>query len=135
MAFRYADFLARSVVECAGFYFGYVMADDAVDRTASRVDGGLLFLLENSLRMAAMAPECVKVFSSRIAPKMIPRLAPVRIRPCSVDARTRLKVITHAVSTITAALMGTTGIARRAGQLKATSRMAARISGKKGKQG
>ena len=43
--------------------------------------------------------------------------------------------VKHVARTITAALMGTTGIARRAGQLKATSRMAASISGKKGKQG
>lgn len=46
-------------------------------------------------RIAVMPPECLRVFSSRIAPKMIHSTPTVMIRPCTVEASTRLRLMSH----------------------------------------
>jgi len=57
---------------------------------------GLMVL--NPARMAVMPPECLRVLSSRMAPKMIHSSPRVISRPCSVEARMRLKLISQANS-------------------------------------
>ncbi|MNC18528.1 hypothetical protein D3C75_664300 [compost metagenome] len=46
-------------------------------------------------RIAVMPPECLRVLSSRMAPKMIHSTPMVMIRPCTVEASTRLRLISH----------------------------------------
>ena len=88
-------------------------------------------MLAKPPRMALMAPECFSVLSSKIAPKMIHNTAPVRIRPCSIDAMTRLTDMPQALRAITTLRISTAGMARLAGQLKPTSSTAASTSGAK----
>ncbi len=47
-------------------------------------------------RMAVIPPECLRVFSSRIAPKMIHSRPRVISRPCRVEASTRLRLMSQA---------------------------------------
>ena len=88
-------------------------------------------MLAKPPRMALMAPECFRVLSSKIAPKMIHKIAPVSTKPCRLDARTRLKVMSQAVSAISTVTSKTIGIARLAGQFRPTSSTAASTSGTK----
>ena len=48
-------------------------------------------------RIAVMPPECLRVLSSRMAPKMIHSTPPVITRPWTVEARMRLKLMSHTV--------------------------------------
>ncbi len=61
-------------------------------------------MLTKSARMVVMAPEFCSVFRSRIAPKIIHNTATVIRAPCNVDARTRVKLISHTVSAMAAAV-------------------------------
>jgi hypothetical protein len=54
---------------------------------------------------------------------------PVRIKPCRVDAITRLKGISQAIRAIIAVTINVSGITRRAGQLHPTSSATANMSG------
>ncbi|MNF15918.1 hypothetical protein D3C80_2187200 [compost metagenome] len=60
---------------------------------------------------------------------MIQRIAAVRIRPCKVEARTRLNDMSQASRPISAVSRKTTGMAYLAGQRKPTSNMPASTSG------
>ena len=86
---------------------------------------------EKPLRMAAIPPECFRVLSSRMAPKMIHRIATVRINPCRVEARTRVKVMSQATRAISAVTRKTMGMATLAAMRMPISRMPASMSGTK----
>ncbi|MOA02701.1 hypothetical protein D3C78_1221670 [compost metagenome] len=88
-------------------------------------------ILAKPWRMALIPPECLRVLSSRMAPKMIQRIAAVRIRPCSVEATTRLRVMSQAVRPMTAVMTNTSGMAYLAGQRKPISSTPASTSGTK----
>ena len=85
---------------------------------------------EKPLRMAVIPPECFSVLSSKIAPKIIHSRPAVWMRPCTVDAATRLNDISHAVRPIMAAVRKTIGIAILAGILKPMSKIPASNSGR-----
>jgi len=87
--------------------------------------------LEKPRRIELIPPECFNVLSSRIAPKMIQRIAAVRIRPCKVEAMTRLRVMSQASRPISAVRTNTSGMAYLAGQRKPISSTPASTSGTK----
>ena len=66
---------------------------------------------EKPLRIALMPPECLRVLSSRMAPKMIHRIETVRIRPWKVEASTRVALISQANRAIRAVTTNTIGMA------------------------
>ncbi len=84
-------------------------------------------------RMAVMPPECFKVFSSRMAPKMIHNRPRVITRPCSVEAMIRLKVMSQTNSPMAVVNRYTSGMARLAGQRSPISMTAASRMGVKAK--
>ncbi|MCY1547023.1 hypothetical protein D9M68_830560 [compost metagenome] len=47
-------------------------------------------------RIAVIPPECFRVFSSRMAPKMIQSTPAVITRPCRVEASMRLRLMSQA---------------------------------------
>ncbi len=84
-------------------------------------------------RMAVMPPECLRVFSSRIAPKMIHNRPSVITRPCSVEAMMRLTLMSQTNSPMAAVNRKTSGMARLAGQRRPISMIAASRMGVKAK--
>ncbi len=84
----------------------------------------------NPLRIAVIPPECFKVLSSKMAPKIIHRMEAVRIRPCRAEATTRLTLICHAVRAITVVTMNTIGMTTLAVILNPINSTPARISGR-----
>ncbi len=88
-------------------------------------------MLEKPRRIELIPPECFSVLSSRIAPKMIQRIAAVRIRPWKVEAMTRLRVMSQASRPISAVRTKTSGMAYLAGQRKPISSTPASTSGTK----
>src|SRR5690554_2768254 len=78
-----------------------------------------------------MPPECFKVLSNRIAPKIIHKIPAVTTSPCRVEARTRLKLISQKNNAIVAVMAKTNGIACLAGQRKPISKIAASKIGAK----
>jgi hypothetical protein len=79
-------------------------------------------------------PEYFRVFSSRMAPKMIHSTPTVITRPCRVEASTRLKLMSQTKRPMAAVSRYTIGIARLAGQRRPTSRTAASRIGEKARK-
>ena len=84
---------------------------------------------ENPLRIAEIPPECLSVFSSRIAPKMIHRIEIVSIRPCSDEAMTRTNGICQAKTANSTVYRYTIGIAVRAASRRPINKIAASSNG------
>jgi hypothetical protein len=79
--------------------------------------------------MAAIAPECSKVWRSKIAPKMMNRISNVMNRPWNVDAAMCLKSTRHTPHARATAATYTKGMATRAATRKAINRTPARRIG------
>ncbi|MNT80413.1 hypothetical protein D3C72_2198640 [compost metagenome] len=88
-------------------------------------------MLAKPSRIARMPPECLRVLSSRMAPKMIHSTDRVISTPCTVEDRTRLRLMSQANSAISAVTMKTSGIAFLADQLRPISNSAESRIGRK----
>ena len=88
-------------------------------------------MLVKPLRIAVMAPVCLRVLSIRMAPNTIQSTVSVINNPCRVEAITRVGLICQphrAIKTVNRKAMG---MARLAGQLRPTSSTAATRIGEK----
>ena len=85
-------------------------------------------------RITCRAPECLRVFNNKIAPKIIHKIENVTPKPSRVEAKILLSGIPQAKNAMMKEATNTNGIALFAGHLNPTSKIPAKRIGKKAKR-
>lgn len=91
-------------------------------------------MLVKPARITFKAPECLRVFNNKIAPKIIHKIENVTPKPSNVEAKILLSGIPQAKNAMMNDTTNTIGIALFAGHLKPTSNIPAKRIGKKAKR-